>query len=152
MGYFGPITLEFRRDSTDEKLVLIKADPRPVRATGLSRALGCDVPLTLYRAFTGGKAETAPAYADGVAWLWVSQYLSSLASNRNNRPVVRELLSLVLNFRRIQAIANYSAADPLPLLVELKRYLLDFVRRRLGRLRRRSRGWRSGAPQPESVP
>ncbi|HEY1373805.1 MAG TPA: hypothetical protein VGH50_15140 [Candidatus Binatia bacterium] len=152
LGYFGPITLEFRRDSTNEKLVLIKADPRPVRATVLSRALGCDVPLALYRVFTGGKAEAAPAYADGVAWLWVSQYLSSLAANRNNRPVARELLALLLNFRRVKSMANYSSGDPLPLLVELKRYSFAFARRRLSRLRLRPRGWRSDAPHAESVP
>jgi predicted ATP-grasp superfamily ATP-dependent carboligase len=152
MGYFGPITLEFRRDLSDGKLVLIKADPRPVRATALSRALGCDLPLALYRVFTGGKAEAAPAYADGVAWLWMSQYLSSLASNRSNRPVARELLALALKFRSIKAIANYSSGDPMPLVVELKRWLFAFVTRRLSGIRRRALGWRSDAPQAESVP
>jgi hypothetical protein len=110
------------------------------------------VPLALYRVFTGGKAEAAPAYADGVAWLWVSQYLSSLAANRNNRPVARELLALLLNFRRVKSMANYSSGDPLPLLVELKRYSFAFARRRLSRLRLRPRGWRSDAPHAESVP
>src|SRR5262249_60472002 len=49
IGYCGLITFEFRRDPRDQKLILIKADPRVVRATSLSPAVGMETPTALYR-------------------------------------------------------------------------------------------------------
>ena len=128
MKYFGPIALEFRRDSRNESLTLIKADPRPVRATSLSAALGLDLSLALYREFTFEKANVASSYPDGVAWVWVSAYLSSLFANRRNRPILKELFSLLKRFRKIKAVANLDPLDPMPFLVEQKRFWNEFVK------------------------
>jgi hypothetical protein len=46
--FYGAITVAFRRDVRDEGLTLIEVDPRVVRATSLSTALGLDVPAALY--------------------------------------------------------------------------------------------------------
>ena len=149
MEYFGPLTLEFRRDSTDEGLTLIKADPRPVRATALSDALGLNIPMALYREFTGEKADIASSYPDGIAWVWVSQYLLSLSANRNNRIIVKELFSLLKNIGRIKAVANLDRSDPMPFLVELKRWLHRFTKSVLkGARKKLSRNW--GNPRGQS--
>ena len=50
-GYVGVITIEFRRDPRTGRLMLLKADPRFVRSTSLSTALGLDLPTALYRLF-----------------------------------------------------------------------------------------------------
>jgi predicted ATP-grasp superfamily ATP-dependent carboligase len=145
MKYFGPITLEFRRDSTDESLTLIKADPRPVRATALARALGMDVPLAVYREFTSQKPNVASSYPDGIAWIWVSEYLESLWQTRGNRAALKELLALVGRWRAIKAAANLDLRDPMPFLVELKRWSRRFASIRFNGLRKRLAGIRHGA-------
>ncbi|HET6700463.1 MAG TPA: hypothetical protein VFH14_01595, partial [Gemmatimonadaceae bacterium] len=120
--YYGPITLEFRRDPRDGRLTVIKADPRFVRATSLSTALGLDLPVAVYRAFTNGRVKTRSAYRDGVAWIWGTRYLDTLWQNRTDRPVRRELLSLLRKAHRIKAFAYLSVRDPLPGVIELKRW------------------------------
>jgi len=128
LRYYGPIAVEFRRDSTDESLTLIKADPRLVRATSLSTALRMDIPTTLYRVFVAGKASAPSTYADGVAWIWLSQYLTALWANRANRSILRELLILVKRISNIRAIANLDMRDPIPFLLEQKRWWFRFVK------------------------
>jgi len=127
MKYFGTVAMEFRRDSRDESLTLIKADPRPVRATSLAAALGQDLPLSLYQEFTSQKASIASSYPDGIAWVWVSAYLSSVWNNRHNRPILKELFTLVKRIPNIKAVANLDRRDPLPFLVDLKRWCSEFV-------------------------
>ena len=58
--------MEFRRDPRDERLTLIKADPRFVRATSLSTALGRDLPTAVYRVFTNAPLESTRS-ASGAA-------------------------------------------------------------------------------------
>ena len=103
--------------------MLLKADPRFVRATSLSTALGLDLPTALYRLFVergdGGAVSAStgaarPAYREGVAWLWATMYLENFWDNRDNRAVRRELLTLVRNVRRVKALAHVSLRDPLP--------------------------------------
>ena len=141
MKYFGPIALEFRRDSTNESLTLIKADPRPVRAMALSSALGLDVTLALYQEFTSRKTNVASSYPDGIAWVWLSQYLSSLWKNRTNRPIIKELLTLIKGFRKIKAVANLDLRDPMPFLMELRRWWRNRVKNCSKGLRKRLAGW-----------
>jgi len=127
MKYFGAIALEFRRDSRDESLTLIKADPRPVRATSLSAALGQDLPLALYQEFTSRISIVMTSYRDGIAWVWASAYLSSVWGNRHNRPILKELFTLLKGIRNIKAVANLDHRDPIPFLVEQKRWWGEFV-------------------------
>ena len=127
---YGMITVEFRRDSTDGSLNLIKADPRPVRATSLSTALGLDVPTALYHVFTDGQVHIPRSYPDGVAWIWLTWYLKALWRNRSNSPVRKELFALLRNFRRIKAFAYLSIADPMPFLIEFLRRGLAWMRGR----------------------
>lgn len=136
MKYFGAIAIEFRRDSRDESLTLIKADPRPVRATSLSSALGLDLPLALYQEFTSRNANVASSYPDGVAWVWVSAYLSSMWENRRNRPILKELFTVLKGFGKIKAVANLDFRDPVPFLVEQQRWwhvLVKGLSRRLNK-------------------
>jgi predicted ATP-grasp superfamily ATP-dependent carboligase len=117
--YYGAITVEFRRDPTDDSLVLIKADPRLVRATSLSTVLELDIPTALYRVFTGGRVTAPVTYPGGVGWIWLGAYLDTLLENRDNRPARRELLALFQRARRIRAFAYLDLRDPLPFLADL---------------------------------
>ena len=116
-GYYGLITVEFRRDSRDQRLILIKADPRVTRATSLSTALGMDTPTALYRLSVDGKVEAGQIYPEGVAWLWGTMFLESLWSNRDDRPVRQELFALGRSVGRIKAFAHLSFQDPLPFIM-----------------------------------
>lgn len=138
--YSGAITVEFRRDPRDGALVLIKADTRVVRATSLSMALGADLPLALYRTFTGGRYSPQQGrYREGACWIWLSLYLSTLWNHRGDRKIRGELFSLARRLHRVRAIAYGSMTDPMPLLYDLSFWLRDAAawgpRRILRRLR-----------------
>jgi predicted ATP-grasp superfamily ATP-dependent carboligase len=119
--FFGAITVEFKRDSVDGHLKLIKVDPRFVRATSLSTALGRDMPLALYKTFSSraDPVEWASSYQDGVGWIWLEAYLYSLWKNRHDRSVRRELMELIKRLPRIKACAYFDIRDPLPSLMLL---------------------------------
>lgn len=148
-AYYGVITVEFRRDPSDGALTLIKADPRFVRATSLSTALGLDVPTALYRLFTDGQVETSRHYPDCVAWLWLVPYLETLWANRSNRPVRQELFALVRKAHRVKALAYLNTHDPMPFLQDLApwaRQLPKRATRQLGRTVMGRIGWRGSSP------
>lgn len=136
-GYYGPIALEFRRDPTDESLVLIKADVRFVRATNLSTAIGLDLPTAVHGAFSGRPAPPPRSYPDGVAWVWLSAYLETLWNKRSDRSLRRELFALFKNLRRIRAAAFLDRRDLRPFLVSLRRCGRDWLRWRVSGLKRR---------------
>lgn len=138
-GFYGLITLEFRRDSTDDALTLIKADPRPVRSINLSTTLGMDAPQNLYRLFTNGQIEAASNYRDGVGWIWVAAYLDSLLRNRSKRPVRGELLTLRRSLGRIRSFAYLDAWDPLPAMLNFGWFAKQWLKRAVGAIPRLAR-------------
>ncbi len=119
--YTGPITVEFRRSSIDDRLTFIKADPRVVRATALGAALGLDVPRAVYRLALGQAVAYPDSYPDHYAWIWLNPYVRTLWRNRANRAVRRELISLARNLRNIRTDAYLDWRDPMPFLVEAAR-------------------------------
>jgi predicted ATP-grasp superfamily ATP-dependent carboligase len=150
--YQGPIAIEFRRDPADGSLVLIKADPRFVRATSLSTAIGLDMPTALYRVFSSrraGKQVKGSSYSDGIAWIWLTSYLTALWANRSDRSLLRELFRLARNLRKIKAVAYLDLGDPLPFLVSLKRWLWSWTRSLAKGLTRRLARW---GRRPVSLP
>ena len=109
--YTGQITVEFRRDSRDGSLYLMKIEPRPVRATSLSTVIGMDIPTALYTAFLGDTPKVATEYPDGVGWLWIISYAKSLASNAHyNR---RDIFRVLRGGRQIKAFGE-DFSDPMP--------------------------------------
>jgi predicted ATP-grasp superfamily ATP-dependent carboligase len=122
-GFYGAITVEFRRDARDGRLTLIKADPRVVRATSLSTALDLDVPTALYHAFTGGGDRNAVLrpYQEGVAWIWLSAYLKSVWGNRHRTPMTRQVWAVLRKAHRLRSSAYGSLRDPVPALVDAVR-------------------------------
>jgi predicted ATP-grasp superfamily ATP-dependent carboligase len=116
-GYYGLITLEFRRDPRDQKLILIKADPRVVRASSLSTALGMDTPTALYRLSVEGRLDAPQTYPTGIGWLWETALLETVWNNRDSRSMRQEILAVGRNFDRVKAFAYFSVQDPLPFLM-----------------------------------
>jgi predicted ATP-grasp superfamily ATP-dependent carboligase len=97
-------------------------DPRVVRATSLSTALGLDVPTALYRTFASGVQSTdLPSYREGVAWIWLTWYLDTLWQNRRRVPVTRQLWALLRNAHRVRAFAYLTLLDPMPAVVDAYR-------------------------------
>jgi len=117
-GFYGAITVEFRRDTTSGRLVLIKADPRVVRATSLSSALGLDVPTALYSVFTGERHAVARIYPERIAWIWLTWYLDTIWQNRTRVPLRVQLWAVLKNAHRLRAFAYLSLRDPLPGVVD----------------------------------
>ena len=114
--FHGVITVEFKRHAVDGRLRLIKADPRFVRATALSMALGLDLPLALYEDAAGVNRQSPDptAYRDAAAWIWLEAYLASLWKGRRERPMGPELLALARRLPRLRAAAYFAWRDPLP--------------------------------------
>lgn len=137
VGYYGLITLEFRRDPRDQRLILIKADPRAVRPTSLSTALGMDTPTALYRLSVGGEIDAPRSYAEGVAWLWETILLETLWNNRDIRPISQELRAIGHRRHRIKAFAYFDLRDPLPFVMHAQWRTRAFMRVRIQGLMRR---------------
>jgi predicted ATP-grasp superfamily ATP-dependent carboligase len=129
--FYGAITVEFRRDSRDGQLTLIKADPRVVRATALSTALGLDVPTALHAVFTGGQLPVPRPYREGIAWIWLSWYLDTLWTSRGRTSLAGQLRALLRNCHRVRSFAYLSLRDPGPALVDGFRWGRNWLR--LGR-------------------
>lgn len=138
--FYGAITVEFRRDARDEGLTLIKVDPRVVRATSLSSALGLDVPAALYDVFTGAARPAAAGYPERVAWMWPAWYLNTVAQNRGRASVARQLWAVARNAHRIRAFAYLSVRDSRPALADLAGFA--------GYWRAWFRGWLTGTVLP----
>lgn len=98
--------------------------------------------MALYRTLTGGPLATSQSYAQGVSWLWLTAYLSTLWRQRSNRSVLRELLSVTRRFHRIRAMAYWSPRDPMPFLADVLAWLKHAVPRGLRQLSGR------GSPNP----
>ncbi len=127
--FSGVITVEFKRDATDERLTLIKVDPRVVRATSLSTRLGLDIPRTLYCVFAGRQVDNARSYPAGVAWIWLTWYLGTVWKNRFQNSLRKEFLALLRSSPRIKAFGYLSIRDPLPFLIDVLRLVKLVIRR-----------------------
>jgi predicted ATP-grasp superfamily ATP-dependent carboligase len=135
--YVGPVTVEFRRSSTDGALYFMKMEPRPVRATSLSTAIGLDIPTTLYDAFTGRPRELGNTYEAGVGWLWIQVYVASLIRNRHRTR--QDLFRLLKSLPRIKSFGE-DLWDPVPNVYGAARLLARAARRRLERSLRPAAG------------
>ncbi len=143
-GFYGVVTVEFRRNPVDGSLMLIKCDPRVVRATSLSTRVGVDLPLLLHQTMAGATPTPVTAYQSGIAWLWFSQFLLALWENRDDMRVRAELYALLKNVRRIKAFAFFDLRDPAPFVMHWLWQLRTFAGKRLRNLgirltRRRAR-------------
>ena len=128
--YYGAMTVEFKRDSRDGSLYLIKADPRVVNSTSLSAALGLDVPTTLYHVLTDGQLSVSPLYRDGVGWIWLDRYMRTVLVNSSHSPVRRQLWRLLKRSNRIKAFAYLSRGDPGPFIKAWLEELLWILKNR----------------------
>jgi predicted ATP-grasp superfamily ATP-dependent carboligase len=142
--FYGAITVEFRRDARDEGLTLIKADPRVVRATSLSSALGLDVPTALYDVFAGAGRPPAAGYPERVAWMWPTWYLQTVGQNRRGASLARQLWAVARNAHRIRAFAYLSVRDPRPALADVAEFA--------GQCRTWFRAWLAGTALPPTSP
>jgi predicted ATP-grasp superfamily ATP-dependent carboligase len=133
--YSGIATVEFRRDASTGALNLIKVDPRVVRATSLSAALGTDLSAALFRVFTGQPPTIAKSYPDGAAWIWLSAFFETVHEQAlwtHWRP-----RALLRDVRRIRAAAYFSHHDPMPFVSDSSNWARSYVRRRIGGVKRR---------------
>ena len=113
-GFVGPATIEFRRDPRDDRLILVKADPRLVGASSLAASLGLDLADGAYRLFSGLPLPAYPKPRAAVQWLWLSSYLDAVIRERSYRPMHRELGHM----RRVRSMAYWDARDPLPFVMD----------------------------------
>ena len=130
-GYYGLITLEFRRDPRDQRLFLIKADPRVVRSSSLSTALGLDTPTALYRLSVDGTLTAPQTYPTGVGWLWETALLETVWDNRDRRSMRQEMVAIARNFDRVNAFAYFSLSDPLPFIMHTQWRTRTWIWRRM---------------------
>jgi D-aspartate ligase len=131
LRYTGLVTVEFRRDSSDGSLYLMKIEPRSIRATSLSRVIGMDIPTALHAVFAGGSPKVANEYQDGIGWLWIQAYAHSLVRNpHNNR---RDVLRVLRTSHRIKAFGE-DLLNPVPNTIENTGLAQRLVARNLRRV------------------
>ncbi len=119
-GWFGVITVEFRRDALDGRLKFVKVDPRVIRSTALATAIGMDVPTAIYGVAVGRPPAPASAeYAAGLCWIWLDNFFEALWRNRRRTSVRRELLGLLRRVPQLRAFACLSLRDPLPFVAQV---------------------------------
>lgn len=134
-GYVGVISVEFRRDPADGSLYFMKVEPRPVRATSLSRAIGMDIPTALNAAFSGSSPKIASTYEAGIGWLWIQACARSLIRNPHNTR--QDILKVLRTGHRIKAFGE-DIFDPVPNIMENAHLALRFMARNVRRLSRRA--------------
>jgi D-aspartate ligase len=66
IGFRGPFSAEFKRDSRDGTLKLLEVNGRPWWYIGFAAACGVDVAMLAYRDALGLELETVPGYPTGV--------------------------------------------------------------------------------------
>jgi predicted ATP-grasp superfamily ATP-dependent carboligase len=132
--YSGIATVEFRRDANTGALKLIKVDPRVVRATSLSAAVGIDLPAALFRVFTAQPPTVAKAYPDGVAWIWLSAFFATV--REQGLWTQWRLRALLRDSGRIRAAAYFSRHDPMPFIIDSSKSAGRFIRRHLSGVQR----------------
>ncbi len=136
-GFTGTATVEFRRDSRDNSLTLVKVDPRLTFATSLSGRLNRDLPTATYRLFNGLSIEKKGPVRAGVQWMWLSHYLDALWSQRSNRPMASELFGLLRRLSRPKSLAYWDLRDPLPFILDMAAWGWAKVRTASRRMRYR---------------
>jgi predicted ATP-grasp superfamily ATP-dependent carboligase len=149
VGYYGVATVEFRRDANNGSLRLVKVDPRFVRATSLSAALGIDLPAVLFRVFTGKSVAIPESYPDGVAWVWLSWYLDTIQHQGLNI-AWRRPIALIRDAGRIRAAAYFSNRDPVPFIKDVRRGVTAYIKGGLTRVARRVSTAPGHHPQADS--
>jgi hypothetical protein len=107
-------------------------DPRVVRATSLSSAIGLDVPSALYDVFTDAPRRAVARYPERVAWMWPAWYVHTVGQNRGRASLARQLWAVARNAHRIRAFAYLSLRDPRPALADLAGFA-GYWRAALGR-------------------
>lgn len=115
-GFYGVATVEFRRRRSDNALFFMKVDPRFVNATGLSAAIGMDMPIALYQMATGGSFSFPAQYPAGVGWIWADRSIRTILRNRDRVPLITQLKSMMLRLRNVRAWAYFNFRDPRPVL------------------------------------
>jgi predicted ATP-grasp superfamily ATP-dependent carboligase len=117
-GFVGPATIEFRRDPRNNRLILVKADPRLVGASSLASSLGLDLADGAYRLFAGLPLPAYPQPRPGVQWIWLSSYLDAIIRERSYRPMHSELMRGLGHLRRVRSMAYWDIRDPLPFVMD----------------------------------
>jgi predicted ATP-grasp superfamily ATP-dependent carboligase len=135
--FTGPIVMEFRRDARDGRLILVKPDPRMTIATGLSHALGVDLPMQTYRLFNHLPLAPAPAVKPGVRWLWLAGYIDALWESRKHQPMHRELARLTARLAGVRSLGFWNPRDPFPFVLDTGAVFVKRFLRSIGRLKAR---------------
>ena len=132
--YTGQVTVELRRDPRDGSLHFMKIEPRPVRATSLSRVhrhghSDC-VARRLHRRLTERRGRLS-----GRSWVVVHPGICRILA-RNSHQNRRDILRVLRGSRQIKAFGE-DFTDPVPLVVGTARVTarpaVRLVRRLLGR-------------------
>ncbi len=136
VGLTGIVTVEFRRQPPDHRLVLMKIDPRVVGMTGLCTALNFDVPTLIYRLATGQPISVSADYPDGLRWVWEKPYVLGLLE-RHGLQAWRQIPAAINTFRGASTLGIWSASDPWPFVYNAAGGVRSQVRKRF--LRQRGR-------------
>jgi predicted ATP-grasp superfamily ATP-dependent carboligase len=146
VGWFGPVSAEFKRDPRSGRYVLIEVNGRMAFVFRLALARGVDFAWLSYLAARG---EELPATTPG-AWSGVLIHLYADLGNAVFRRRVERLRwdEFLAPYRRPKVFAVWDARDPLPFLAEWSRTL---VRAPVALIARCRAGPRRRAPWPRAA-
>lgn len=138
LGHRGIASAEFKLDPRDGRYRFLEINGRSVIYNGLLRRAGLDVAALAWTDQICGRLEPAPT----VLWpgVWIHLHADVLHSVLHGRREGLSLAAFVAPYRRPKTYAVWSAADPLPFLVQWSRTAQEAVR-----LRRANRSRQAGA-------
>ena len=78
------------------------------------------MPTALYQLFSGANVERSHPrdYPEGVSWIWLEAYASSLWKNRRDISLVRDLWDLAIRLRKVRASAYFDWRDLSPSFIQ----------------------------------
>lgn len=141
VGWFGPVSAEYKLDPRTGRFVLIEINARMAFVFRLALARGIDFTWLQYLAALGEPLPAMPANAwNGVLIHLQAEMLSTLSGRRQERLGWRGYLA---PYRRRKVFAVWAPRDPLPFLAEWSRAILRVPGALSGLLRRNYRRWLS---------
>ena len=137
-GLTGVCTVEFRRDSRDNRLKLMEVNVRMPRMNWLATVCGRNFPWIAYADIVERTPADAAQYTSGLYWieLWADVW-NSIVHHRQEMLSLREYLEPYSADRRTFAV--WHARDPVPFLKQTFTLPVRYWRMALTRARSRTR-------------
>ena len=127
IGYYGVGSIEFKKDTRDEKFKMIEINPRLWAQNSLPTACGQNFALTAYLDILGEKIEPKTEFVEGIKWIAFDEDRTSFKGyHSQGRLSWAEWLKSIATGKRIWG--TWAFDDPMPFFKTIKFGFLPFLK------------------------